>query len=78
MTILTTERYMQFNSRITNAIKTVEDCQDFIQSKYGFKKYANQFPDRISAALFHLGEAKKSLVKSNSAFFGGNIEIIVR
>ena len=78
MTLLTTKRHMQYNSRIINAIKAIENCQDFILSKYGFKKYANQYPDRISAALFHLGETKKSLIKSNSAFFGGKIEIEVK
>lgn len=78
MTILTTRRYMQYNSRITNALKTIEDCQNFIKSKQGFKKYADKYPERISNALFHLDAAKKSLMESNSAFFGGKIEIIVR
>jgi len=69
---------MQYNSRITNALKTIEDCQNFIPSKHGLKKYTDQYPERISNALFHLGEAKKSLHESNSAFFGGTIEIIVK
>jgi RIO-like serine/threonine protein kinase len=76
MAIATTERYMKYNFQVMKALKEIEKCRKFIQSKQ-ISKYATHNPERISKALFYLDEATIILYKSNSAFFGGEIKINV-
>jgi hypothetical protein len=69
---------MQYNLKVAKALKEISNCQKFLEAKTGFKKYAEQYSERVSYALFHLQEARKSLSESNTAFFGGKAVIEVR